>query len=96
MAVEYSISAIGMPDLEGILVYINDSAVKLWGYDNKQGMIGRLLPEFWEGERIFKTIEELHCKGYSNGEDIGKRKDDSLFDVEYNASISEMSSESPW
>jgi hypothetical protein len=50
-------------------------------------MIGRLLPEFWEGERIFETIEELHCKGYSKGEDIGKRKDGSLFDVEYNASI---------
>lgn len=31
MAVEYSIGAIGMTDLEGILVYVNDSAVKLLG-----------------------------------------------------------------
>ena len=86
-AAESSINAIGMTDLEGRLIYVNESAVKLWGYDDKQDMIGRFLPEFWEGERIFKTIEELHCKGYSRGEDIGKRKNGSLFDVEYSASL---------
>ena len=86
-AVECSISAIGMTDLDGILIYVNESAVKLWGYDNKEEMIGRFLPEFWEGGQINKTIEELHCKGYSAGEDIGRRKDGALFDVEYSASI---------
>ena len=86
-AAESSISAIGMTDLEGRLIYVNESAVELWGYDNKQEMIDRFLPEFWEGQRIFQTIETLHCKGHSKGEDIGKRKDGSLFDVEYNASL---------
>ena len=86
-AVECSISAVGMTDLEGTLIYVNESAVKLWGHDNKEEMIGRFLPEFWEGGQINTTIEELHCKGYSEGEDIGRRKDGSLFDVEYSASI---------
>ena len=86
-AADSSISAIGMTNLEGQLIYVNESAVKLWGYGDKQEMIGRFLPEFWEGRRIFQTIETLHCKGYSNGEDIGKRKDGSLFDIEYNASL---------
>ena len=86
-AADSSINAIGMTDLEGRLIYVNESAVKLWGYDDKQEMIGRFLPEFWEGRRIFQTIETLHCKGYSKGEDTGKRKNGSLFDVQYSASL---------
>ncbi len=86
-AAESSISAIGMTNLEGRLIYVNESAVKLWGYDDKQEMIGRFLPEFWEGRRIFQTIETLHCKGYSTGEDIARRKNGSLLDVEYSASL---------
>ena len=86
-AADSSISAIGMTDLEGRLIYVNESAVKLWGYDDKQELIGRFLPEFWEGSRIFQTVETLHCKGHSKGEDIGKRKDGSLFDVQYSASL---------
>ena len=86
-AIESSLNAIGMSDLEGILIYVNESAVKLWGYDDKQEMLGRYLPELWEGDRILKSVEELYCKGYSVGEDIGKRKDGSLFNVEYRANI---------
>ena len=78
-AIESSINAIGMTDLEGILIYVNDSTVRLWGYDNKEEMIGRPLPEFWEGDRVFQTIETLHCKGYSKGEDIGKKKTEPCF-----------------
>ena len=44
-AVECSINAIGMTDLEGKLIYVNESAVNLWGYNNKEEMLGRLLPE---------------------------------------------------
>ena len=87
MAVEDSINAIGMTDLKGVMIYVNKVALKLWGYSDKQEMIGRFLPEFWKGKRIFKTIEELQTKGYSKGEDTGKRKDNSTFNVEYNASI---------
>ena len=86
-AVECSINAIGITDLEGSLIYVNESAVKFWGYENKQDMLGRSLPEFWDGERILQTVEELHCKGFSKGEDIGKQKDGTLFDVEYSASL---------
>ncbi len=86
-AVECSINAIGMTDLEGRLIYVNESAVKLWRYDHKQEMLGRFLPEFWHGERISQTIEELHCKGFSAGQDIAKRKDNSVFNVEYSANI---------
>ena len=86
-AVECSINAIGMTDLEGRMVYVNESAVRLWGYDSRDEMLGRMLPEFWEGERISQTIEELHCKGFSAGQDLARRKDNSVFNVEYSANL---------
>ncbi len=86
-AVECSINAIGMTDLEGKLIYVNDATVRLWGYDNKQEILGRYLLEFWEGQRIGQTIEELHCKGFSAGQDLAKSKDNSVFNVEFSANL---------
>ena len=86
-AVASSINAIGITDLQGKLIYVNDSCVRMWGYDNKDEMLGRLLPEFWEGGGVLNTIKELREKYVAAGEDVGKRKDGSLFDVEFTASM---------
>ena len=86
-AIASSINAIGITDLHGKLLYVNDSCVKMWGYDSEHEMLGRALPEFWEGEGVFKTMKALHDKGGAVGEDIGKRKDGSLFDVQLSASM---------
>jgi len=86
-AVESSINAIGITDLEGKLIYVNDSCVKMWGYNSKDEVLGRFLPEFWEGDGVLKTVKELREKGAASGEDIGKRKDGSLFFVQFTASI---------
>ncbi len=86
-AVESSINAIGITDLEGKLIYANDSCVKMWGYNSKVEILGRFLPEFWEGDGVFKTIKELREKGLAYGEDVGKRKDGSLFFVQFMANM---------
>jgi PAS domain-containing protein len=49
-AVASSINAVGITDLNGKLIYVNDSCVKMWGYDNEKEILGRSLLEFWEGE----------------------------------------------
>ncbi len=86
-AIASSISAIGIADIEGTMMYVNDSLVEMWGYESADEILGRKLPEFWEGEGIFKTIEALREKGGRIGEDIGKRMDGSLFDVQFSASM---------
>ncbi len=86
-AIASSINAIGITDLEGKMIYVNDSLVKMWGYDSKDDILGRLLPEFWEGEGVLKTIKALREQGGRVGEDVGKRKDGSLFDVEFSANM---------
>jgi len=86
-AVASSINAIGITNLEGKLIYVNDSYVKMWGYNSKDEILGRLLPEFWKEDGVFKTIQGLSEKGVASGEDVGKRKDGSLFFVQFAASI---------
>lgn len=86
-AVASPINAIGITDLQGKLTYVNDACVEMWGYDSKREMLGRYLPEFWEGDGVFDTIRQLQEKGVASGEDIGKRKDSSLFNVEFSANI---------
>jgi len=86
-AVASSINGIGITDLKGTMIYVNEAAVKIWGYKSNEEIIGRSLPEFWEGDGIYKTIEALEKKGFRFGEDMGKRKDGSPFPVQFSASI---------
>jgi PAS domain S-box-containing protein len=86
-AIASSISGIGITDMEGKLIYVNDKIVEMWGFGHKNEILGRYLPEFWEGEGVLETIETLRKKGARIGEDTGKRKDGSLFYVDYIASV---------
>ena len=86
-AVASSINAIGITDMQGKLVYVNDACVSMWGYDSKEEVLGRLLPEFWAGERVQQTIRTLPEKGSRVGEDVGEKKDGTLFNVRFAASV---------
>ncbi|MHC4165621.1 MAG: PAS domain S-box protein [Planctomycetota bacterium] len=94
-AIASSITAIGITDLRGKIVYVNNSLVKMWGYDNDGEILGRFLPEFWEGEGVFETIEMLREEGTRIGEDMGKRRDGSLFHVHFSTSMIKDKTGSP-
>ena len=78
---------VGITDHKGVILYVNNALMEMWGYSIPEEIIGRQLTDFWEGPGIYRTMEDLATKGWSMGEDIGKRKDDSLFPVEYKAII---------
>lgn len=86
-AIASSISGIGITDMDGKLIYVNDTIVKMWGYRDKAEILGRYLPDFWEGEGIHKAIKDLRKNGAIIGENIGKKKDGSRFYVDYMASV---------
>ena len=86
-AIASAISGIGIMDIGGKLIYVNDACVKMWGYECPDEMVGLSLPEFWEGDGAYRAVQELHEKGAYLGEDIGKRKDGSLFHVQLSASM---------
>jgi PAS domain S-box-containing protein len=87
MAVESSINPMGIMDLESNIKYVNNAGVKLWGYKNSKEMIGRPLTDFWSGDRVYQTLTNLQEKGHDSGEDIGRRKDGSLFNVLFSANV---------
>ncbi len=86
-AIASSISGIGMTDSQGTLVYVNDSLVKMWGFESADEILGRHLFDFWEGDEVKKTAEILRTEGSRIGEDVGKRKDGSLFPIQYSATL---------
>jgi PAS domain S-box-containing protein len=86
-AIASAISGIGITDIGGRLIYVNDACVNMWGYDSPDEIVGRSLAEFWEGDGALRTVQELHEKGAYLGEDIAKRKDGSLFHVQLSASM---------
>jgi len=86
-AIASAISGIAITDIGGKLIYVNDACVEMWGYDSADEIVGRSLPEFWEGDGVYRTVQELHEKGAYIGEDTGKRRDGSLFHVQLSASM---------
>ena len=87
-ALESSINAVGIIDLEGRLIYVNPSLLSLWRYDSEGEVMGRIAAEtFWESPKdVQEIIEALTSKGYWVGEMVAKRKDGSTFDAQLSAS----------
>jgi len=87
-AIESSINAVAMANLEGNLTYLNPSFLKLWGYDNEEEILGRPAVEFWQAEEeaamVMRAVLE---KGGWQGELVAKRKDGLVFNVELSASL---------
>jgi len=87
-AIKSSISAIALADLEGNLMYVNDSFLRLWGYKDKMEVIGKPAIKFWRTEEeALNVIESLHDKWNWIGEMEAVKKDGSTFDAQLSASM---------
>ncbi len=85
-ALEYSITGIGITDLQGYLTYANNAFFKMWGYDEKE-VLGKHILEFCQIEdEVTQVMQELQDEGWM-GEIKARRKDGSLFDVLFSASM---------
>jgi len=86
-AIESSMSAIGMTDMNGKITYLNDALVKMWGYGDRLELMDKNLVDFFVGKKIYKTIQNLKKQGYDSGEDIGLKKGGYRFDVLFTANV---------
>lgn len=87
-AIESSINAIAIADLQGNLSYVNDSFLRLWGYDDKANVIGEKVLDFWHSqEQAMEVVQSLGANGHWTGELVGKKKDGSRFDVQLSANM---------
>lgn len=87
-AVDSAISAIALADLNGKLIYVNDSFLRMWRFDRGEQVIGKPADEFWHlRERAAEVIQVLRDRGNWVGELVAMRNDGSLFNVELSANM---------
>jgi len=87
-AIESSINAIAITDLEGNLTYLNPSFVKLWGYMDEREILGNSMLNFWKNKsRIVHLMETLIEQDSHIGEFEAERKDGTTFHTQLSANI---------
>lgn len=89
-AIESSINAIVIADLDGTITFVNRSFLRMWRYDDADEVIGVPVVKFWKMKgRYVEVLDAVVEKGGWRGELVGERKDRSLFDVQLSASMIE-------
>ncbi|MBD3229736.1 MAG: PAS domain S-box protein [Candidatus Lokiarchaeota archaeon] len=86
-ALENSLIAIVIADLEGYITYVNPSFLDMWGYSSKDEVIGRNSIDFWSGNDPINIIRNVRKKGKWQGKLNAKRKDGTDFNVQISASM---------
>ncbi len=87
-ALESSISPMVMTDLEGNLTYANPAAMKAWGYEREEEVLGRQVADFvHDPEALMAYLEQVRTGGSSIAELVARRKDGSLFHAEIVGSV---------
>jgi PAS domain S-box-containing protein len=79
-ALEASPTALGLSDMNGILFYANDAYVKLWGYKNKEEIIGKHVSEFASSkEQVGDVLNTIKRGEIYTGEGESTRIDGTKF-----------------
>jgi PAS domain S-box-containing protein len=87
-AIESSINAVAFFDLKGKLTKINDSFLKLSGYENKNELLGKPVTAFIQEEiKVLALLKTLREEGGWIGEMTAIKKNGSKFDIQVSASI---------
>ncbi len=87
-AIESSLNAIALGDLNGRISYANPSFQKMWGYDSFDEIIGKNILEFWqEKEAAQNVMNVVLSRGSWSGELKGKRKNGSVFDTQLSSTV---------
>jgi len=82
------IHPVAMADLQGNLIYVNNSFLKQWGYDNERDVLGKPADQFWQEEEQATPISETLSEQTSwQRELVAIRKDGSTFEVQVSATM---------
>jgi two-component system, cell cycle sensor histidine kinase and response regulator CckA len=87
-AIETSISAVGLSDLKGKIIYTNKAYVKLWGYKNKNEILGRNITDFAQSkEQVEEVTASIQKVGMYFGEVKVLKKDGTPIDVQISVNL---------
>ncbi len=75
-ALEHSLNAIAMSDMEGNITYVNNACVEMWGNNNKEELLGKPYWVMLQSNDVLKDIVGAMMQDQSwDGELAAKRKD---------------------
>jgi len=95
-AIESSINAIVFIDMKGNLSFVNPSFLSIWGYENKDEVLGKPAISFWKSEKdASKVLESLHESGKWSGEMVAKRKDGESLEIHLTANMITAKDDTP-
>ena len=87
-AIASSVHGIGIGDLEGNIIYVNDAALHMWGAKSPEEVLGRSSLEFAKShEEAIRVMLAVLENGSWEGEIEGRRKDGSPIFVHLSANI---------
>jgi len=85
---EASITANSIADIKGILTHANSSFIRMWGYENKEEVIGKPISDFLKFEHeTRKIITALNENNEWTGEYTDLRRDGTTFNAYTQATI---------
>ncbi|MFV9503608.1 MAG: PAS domain-containing protein [Oscillochloridaceae bacterium umkhey_bin13] len=87
-AVAASLNGIAIADMDGTLIYVNQSFLDLWGYANADHLLGKSVMSFWGVQQIADQVQTgLSQHGAWRGEMPARHQDGSLRTMLVNASL---------
>ncbi|NQU05701.1 MAG: PAS domain-containing protein, partial [Calditrichaeota bacterium] len=95
LAMNQSLNAIAISDINGLVTYVNPAFLILWKCEMKDVKWRQIESLIRNGDYNVNIREMLNKDGVWKGELLGRRTDDSLFDVEVAASIVKNSNGKP-
>ncbi len=79
-AIEQSISAMALIDLDGRITYANPACLKLWGYGKESEVVGSHIVKFFKAmEEAAPLVDSIRSTGKWEGEFEAKRKNGTTF-----------------
>ncbi|MEN6308719.1 MAG: PAS domain S-box protein [Anaerohalosphaeraceae bacterium] len=85
-AVQSSIHGIVFSDINDRIAYANPAFLKMWGYSPDENPVGSSILEYWmDTEKAVHILKSVRQAGRGLGEFVARRKDGSVFDVQFSA-----------
>ncbi|MFO8019761.1 MAG: PAS domain-containing sensor histidine kinase [Promethearchaeia archaeon] len=87
-ALDASLNAIAITDMEGDITYVNSAFLSLWGYQNKEEVIGKSGIEFWGNkEKTISVFRKTLKEGKYKGDFLALKKDGTKMSVDLKTSL---------
>ncbi|MBD3308878.1 PAS domain S-box protein [candidate division KSB3 bacterium] len=81
-AMESSLTAMAIGDLDGRLTYVNPAFLQMWDYAEAHEVLGKPVTRFWhKREKARQVVETVRSQGNWRGELVAQKRSGDVFDV---------------